>query len=162
MNKQDIGQKISVIRKELGMTQRELAETLHVTDKTISKWETGTHFPDIAIMEDLAASLGISVVELLGLENASAEEAVDELSSLHLEEQRKLIKQIRNGGWSTAIRGLIVLGAVIYASKVLADHSIYGLPQVATMGMIGVVTTMISDGISAIFNAGKLLKQGSL
>ena len=159
MNKKDIGHKISVIRKDLGMTQRELAEKLHVTDKTISKWETGTHFPDIAIMEELASSLGISVVELLGLENASAEEVVDGISLIHTEEQWKRIKQIRNGGWSTAIRGLIVLGALIYASKVLADNGLYGLPQVATMGMIGVVSTMISDGISAIANAGKLLKQ---
>lgn len=158
MNKQDIGHKISVIRKELGMTQRELAEKLHVTDKTISKWETGTHFPDIAIMDELASSLGITVVELLGLENSSAEEVVDEISLMHAEEQRKLIKQIRNGGWSTSIRGLIVLGALIYASKVLADNGLYGLPQVATMGMIGVVSTMISDGISAIVNARKLLK----
>ena len=158
MNKQDIGHKISVIRKELGMTQRELAEKLHVTDKTISKWETGTHFPDIAIMDELASSLGITVVELLGLENSSTEEVVDEISLIHVEEQRKLIKQIRNAGWSTAIRGLIVVGALIYASKVLADNGLYGLPQVATMGMLGVVSTMISDGISAIVNARKLLK----
>lgn len=158
MNKQDIGQKISVIRKELSMTQKELAEKLHVTDKTISKWETGTHFPDIAIMEELASSLGITVVELLGLENSSTEEVVDEISSIHLEEQGKLIKQIRTGGWSTAIRGLIVLGALIYASKVLADNGLYGLPQVATMGMIGITSTMISDGITAIVNARKLLK----
>ena len=158
MNKQDIGKKISAIRKELGMTQKELAEKLHVTDKSISKWETGTHFPDIAIMEDLASSLGITVVELLGLENSSAKEVVDEISFIHLEEQKKLIKQIRNGGWSTAIRGFIVLGAVIYASKVLADNGLYGLPQIATMGMICIITTIISDGITAVVNARKLLK----
>jgi len=158
MTKQEIGQRISVIRKELGMTQKELAVKLHVTDKTISKWETGMHFPDIAIMEELAAALGITVVELLGLEQSSTEEAVDEISAIHLEEQKKLIRQIRNGGWSTAIRGLFVLGAVIYASKVLADNGLYGLPQIATMGMIGIVGSIISDGISAIVNAGKLLK----
>lgn len=158
MTKQEIGQRISVIRKELGMTQKELAVKLHLTDKTISKWETGMHFPDIAIMEELAAALGITVVELLGLENASTEEVVDEVAAIHMEEQRKLIRRIRNGGWLTAIRGLIVIGALIYASKVLADHGLYGLPQVATMGMIGIVSSMISDGISAIVNAGKLLK----
>ena len=140
------------------MTQKELAEKLHVTDKSISKWETGTHFPDIAIMEDLSSSLGITVVELLGLENSSPEEVVDEISLIHLEEQRKLIKQIRNGGWSAAIRGFIVLGAVIYASKALADNGLYGLPQIATMGMIGIITTIISDGITAVVNARKLLK----
>jgi len=158
MRKQDIGRKISFTRKELGMTQRELAEKLHVTDKTVSKWETGTHFPDIAMLEDLAAALGITVVELLGLEHSSAEEAVDEISLLHLEEKKKLIRQIRNGGWSIAIRGLLTAAALIYASKVLYDNGLYGLPQMATMGMLGVVSTMVSDGISAIVNAGKLLK----
>lgn len=158
MNKQDVGEKISAIRKEMGLTQRELAEKLHVTDKTISKWETGTHFPDIAIMEKLASSLGITVVELLGLERSSTGEVVDEISLIHLEEQRKLIRQIRNGGWSTVIRGVIVAGSLLYASKVMADSGLYGLPQVATMGMLGIVATMISDGISAIANSGKLLK----
>ena len=109
-------------------------------------------------MEKLASSLGITVVELLGLESSSTGEAVDEISLIHLEEQRKLIKQIRNGGWSTVIRGLIVAGSLLYASKVMADNGLYGLPQAATMGMLGIVATMISDGISAIVNSGKLLK----
>lgn len=41
MNKQAIGSKICTIRKQLGMTQKQLAEKLHVTDKSVSKWERG-------------------------------------------------------------------------------------------------------------------------
>ena len=41
MDKKEIGRKISATRKELGMTQKDLAEKLHVTDKSVSKWETG-------------------------------------------------------------------------------------------------------------------------
>lgn len=41
MDKKEIGRKISALRKEKGMTQKELAEKLHVSDKTVSKWETG-------------------------------------------------------------------------------------------------------------------------
>jgi transcriptional regulator with XRE-family HTH domain len=41
MDKKEIGHKISTTRKRLGITQKELAEKLHVSDKTVSKWETG-------------------------------------------------------------------------------------------------------------------------
>lgn len=54
MDKKIIGQKISMLRKEKGMTQKELAEKLCVTDKSVSKWETGVHFPDIVAMEQAA------------------------------------------------------------------------------------------------------------
>ena len=45
-----IGKKISECRKQKGMTQRELAELLNITDKAVSKWERGLNFPDIAVI----------------------------------------------------------------------------------------------------------------
>ena len=71
MDKKRIGQRISTLRKEKGMTQKELAEKLCVTDKSVSKWETGVHFPDIEIMERLASELGIPVSDLLGFEKVT-------------------------------------------------------------------------------------------
>lgn len=53
------------LRKEQGMTQRELAERLHITDRAVSKWERGICAPDIALLEPLAGLLGISVLELI-------------------------------------------------------------------------------------------------
>ena len=47
------------------MTQRELADRLHVTDKAVSKWETGKGFPDLKLLEPLAQALDVSLVELL-------------------------------------------------------------------------------------------------
>ena len=47
------------------MTQRDLAQRLNVSDKTISKWETGRGLPDITLLEPLAGALGVSVTELL-------------------------------------------------------------------------------------------------
>lgn len=47
------------------MTQVELAEKIHVTDKAISRWERGLGFPDIQTLEPLAQVLGISVLELM-------------------------------------------------------------------------------------------------
>ena len=54
------------------MTQRELAGLLHVTDKAVSKWETGKGFPDLKLLEPLAQALDVSLVELLqGTRNPS-------------------------------------------------------------------------------------------
>ena len=53
------------MRKEKKMTQAELAEKIHVTDKAISRWERGLGFPDIQTLEPLAQVLGISVLELM-------------------------------------------------------------------------------------------------
>lgn len=51
------------------MTQLELAKILNVSDKTISKWETGKGYPDITLIEPIAKALGISVIELLAGNN---------------------------------------------------------------------------------------------
>ncbi len=56
---------VAQLRKEQGMTQKELAVRLHVTDKAVSKWETGKGFPDVKLLEPLAQVLDISLVELI-------------------------------------------------------------------------------------------------
>ena len=59
------GAAIRSLRETKGMTQEELAARIHVSAKTVSKWETGKGFPDISLLELLASALGISVIELL-------------------------------------------------------------------------------------------------
>lgn len=53
------------LREGRGLTQRQLAARLGVTDKAVSKWESGRGLPDISLVEDLARELGVSVAELL-------------------------------------------------------------------------------------------------
>lgn len=65
MNHYITGATIRRLREETGMTQSDLAARLCVSDKAISKWETGRGLPDITLIEPLAAALGISVIELL-------------------------------------------------------------------------------------------------
>lgn len=65
MNQYVTGAIIKKLREERKMTQLELAEKLHVSDKAVSKWETGKGYPDITLIEALANTLGISVIELL-------------------------------------------------------------------------------------------------
>jgi len=71
LNVKKTGELISQLRKELGFTQNELAQKLGVTNKAVSKWETGEGFPDISIIPNLADELGISVEELLAGEKNS-------------------------------------------------------------------------------------------
>ena len=65
MNYETIGKFIQSKRKEKGLTQKELAEKLGVTDKAVSKWERGLGCPDVSILEILAKELDTSILEIL-------------------------------------------------------------------------------------------------
>ena len=65
MNTYEFGKFLCQLRKEKGLTQLQLAEKLNVTDKAISRWETGKNYPDIEIFESLSNVLEVSVSELL-------------------------------------------------------------------------------------------------
>ena len=59
------GKIIKELREKQGLTQAELADILNVTDKAISKWETGKGLPDISLIEPLSKALKVSVIELM-------------------------------------------------------------------------------------------------
>lgn len=65
MNYERIGKFIQEKRKEKGLTQKELAKKLNLTDKAVSKWERGLGCPDVSILEILANELDVSVIEIL-------------------------------------------------------------------------------------------------
>ena len=65
MNNYVTGSVIRSLREGRGMTQEDLAARIHVSAKAVSKWETGKGFPDVSLLEPLAAALRISVIELL-------------------------------------------------------------------------------------------------
>ena len=65
MEKAEFGAFVARSRKDLGLTQKELAEKLHVTDKAVSKWERGLSYPDVTLLEPLAAVFGLGVTELV-------------------------------------------------------------------------------------------------
>ena len=65
MNPYVTGQTVQMLREKRGITQKQLAEQLFISDKTVSKWETGKGLPDITLLEPLAGALSVSVPELL-------------------------------------------------------------------------------------------------
>lgn len=73
MDSKVIGQFIQKKRKSLGMTQKELAEQIGVSDKTLSKWENGVNMPDISVIPELCKLLNVTVNELLVGEEFSGE-----------------------------------------------------------------------------------------
>lgn len=65
MDQQNIGSFIAAKRREQNLTQKQLAEKIGVSDKTVSKWETGKTMPDYSVVELLCETLHISVSELI-------------------------------------------------------------------------------------------------
>lgn len=65
MNQYVTGTTIKELREKNKITQVQLAEKLGVSDKTVSKWETGKGYPDITLLEPIADALCVSVAELI-------------------------------------------------------------------------------------------------
>ena len=65
MDNVKIGNLINKLRKEKGMTQLQLAEKLHISDKTVSKWERGLGCPDVSLLTDLSRVFGVDLEKLL-------------------------------------------------------------------------------------------------
>ena len=71
-----IGKYVAGKRKELGLTQKQLAEKLGMSDKSVSKWERGICLPDVSVYEEYCALLGISINEFLAGEDIAQENIV--------------------------------------------------------------------------------------
>ena len=104
MNNEKTGALIAQIRKENGLTQKQLADKIGVSNATISKWETAKGFPDISLLEPLADALNISVSEILAGEKLESTEKSDDLLSdlvdISLTEQNR---KTRIHNWIVAI-----------------------------------------------------------
>ena len=65
MDYDKIGKFISGLRKEKGLTQKQLADTLHLSDRTVSKWERGQGCPDVSLLHGLSEVLGVNIERIL-------------------------------------------------------------------------------------------------
>lgn len=138
MNKQLFGNFIAENRRAAGLTQRALAERLHVTDKAVSKWERALSYPDVTLLEPLAEALGLGVEELMAcrkleiseekkeeaaVENAKEERPVRNLMELSRENMRS---ERRKHIWQTALALVLMLaatlGAIWYSSTYVRER----------------------------------------
>ena len=107
MTKERLGEFIAQQRKARELTQRELAERLHVTDKAVSKWERGLSYPDVTLLEPLAEALGLEVGELLACKEREEEVSVRALMDISKENLRR--ERLRG---SRRLVGVLVLAAL--------------------------------------------------
>lgn len=130
MEKKSIGQFISALRKANGMTQKQLADELNISDKTVSRWERDEGYPDISLIPVIADIFGVTCDELLcgerkpKNENAEAEEAA---LSVKGEKQRRRI--ISGGLTQYKNRSLISIGimlAGLIVAVICRSAHIYG------------------------------------
>ncbi len=121
MDQVKIGKFIASCRKEQGMTQAVLAEKLGISDRAVSKWETGKSLPDSGIMLELCELLNINVNELLSGErimieayDKKAEENLVAMSRELEEKNRQLLNTEIWIGAPAVVAGLVMCGVAAY------------------------------------------------
>lgn len=123
MDQVKIGKFISELRKEKKLTQEQLAEKIGVTQKSVSRWETGKNMPDLSILQPLSAELGVTVSELLeGVKSESneksADEAIYQIIDYSLKSKAKRVFNHKEVNFITAVIAaliivLLIMGAFI-------------------------------------------------
>lgn len=96
MDQQKIGTFIAEVRKKKSFTQRELADRIGVTNKTVSRWETGKYMPDLATIQSLCKELDISVNEFISgeyLDDANFKKEADNNVVSIIESNEQLLRQ---------------------------------------------------------------------
>ncbi len=144
MDQIKIGQFIAQKRKAAGYTQRQLADILGISDKTVSKWECGNGMPEVSLMLPLCDALHINVNELLSGEDvtdANYKQKAEE-NMMHLVQEKEESKK------------KIVLAAVVTAMAILSAIALCVLVQMLEMEtwlrivLIGIAVIEIVSGIA--------------
>jgi len=141
MNQIKIGKFIAERRRKLELTQMQLAEKLNITDRAVSKWETGKAMPDSSIMLELCDILGISVNELLNGEKINMEHN-DKKNEQLLLEMAKELEYKNKTIWSTmkTIMTVCILAlfAGLAATRFLIPEGVWQL-----VAIIGICFTFL-------------------
>jgi len=132
MNQEKIGKFIALRRKELKLTQSELAEKLGVTDRSISNWENGKNMPDYSLLPQLSKILDVSLNDLLSgeiLDKNDYEKKCDEnIVNVIGDNERKLHKKYMTIGFVIFVVGfLIILSSMMLFDSESSWRSIYSL-----------------------------------
>ena len=108
----DFGAIVGKLRKEKGMTQKELAEKLYVTASAVSKWENKGVIPDGYILKELASIFDVSIEELLGSEEKSK---VDVCEEQVVQEEKGTVERVKKAKLSMGILLTVGIAVVLLA-----------------------------------------------
>lgn len=150
MDTQKIGKFLKELRNEKKLTQEQLAELMYVSGRTVSRWETGTNLPDIAILLDLADFYEVDIREVLDGQRKESnmdkekEETIIKVAEYSQEENRRLM----GGGKVLFIIGLIVSFAnlIIEGFNLEGEGFIYNLADFIRGLNDGIVFAMMLIG----------------
>lgn len=146
MDVEKIGQFIKELRKEKSLTQKEVAERLNVSEKTISKWETGKGFPDICFMLPLCKLFGISTNELLSGERLNERQYVEKA-----EENIAALVSDRTSPRTKAIVSAISCTLSILSSLALIIISAYCIDEIwLCLLLIGIALIVVVSDVAVI------------
>lgn len=95
MSPKETGVFIAALRKEIGITQQELAQKLQVTAKAVSRWETGKGYPDITILPEISNVFNVSVNEILNGKRCKKDETVEICEETILNAYRQAKKELK-------------------------------------------------------------------
>ncbi len=157
MDVEKTGKFIAQKRREISLTQQELADLLGISNKTVSKWECGNGLPEVSLMLPLCEALGISVNELLSgeeLNTAYVEKAEENLIGLIQEKEKHKLSGKKLMLWHIlSLTISVVLWFVLFA-----DSNVYQLGQIPTpltlsyliIGFLAIYATALIGGYAVI------------
>jgi len=152
MNAEQTGKRIQELRKEKGLTQKELAKALHVTDKAVSKWERGLNFPDLGLVESLARELDTTSSYLLGIQDETREEIVNSFTEISSQQTEEAYQDIQVIGWVNLLAGVLLLVFMHFINVTLQRNGLFFQSQVLLWLIYGLVIVV---AVGAIYTLKK-------
>ena len=140
MNAVETGKTIQQLRKSLGLTQKDLAQMLHVTDRAVSKWERGLNYPDMSMLEPLAKALNSNVAQILCIENLSEEVRVEAVTEVAVKETERMKRETRERALIGIAMCILVFASIYMLGRMLIERGVYDLPLNlcnATLSLVG-------------------------
>lgn len=147
-----VGKFIAECRKNMNLTQEQLAEKLYITDRAVSKWERGLSLPDADKMLDLCNILGISVNELLNGEKIDMKNYEKKTDELLLELAKQ--DEIKNKKLMTSMWVILITSTIFYLGILFV--SVFSLEEGWLLGLIILLSSLVF--IAAAFVALKFEK----
>ena len=122
---------IAQVRKEKELTQKDLAERLHVTDKAVSKWERALSYPDVTLLEPLAEALGLGVEELMACRRTEVKKEEEPVMALLELSRENMAKERRRNIGRVVLAMLLMLAATLavvwYTSSYAGEEIVDGI-----------------------------------
>ena len=163
MNQVKIGKFIAECRKKENLTQMQLAEKLNITDRAVSKWETGKAMPDTAIMLELCEILGISVNDLLCGEKIDMENKNPKNEQLLLDLSKELENRnqtIWTAMWVIMAVSMIALFGGIFLVAFLVPEGVWQIVGVLGLCVVFLIPCFYALKLEVSVGAYKCKKCG--